>query len=110
MNKKQELLEILKNPRGKTIAVDLDDTLCHGQFWGEGEPEPIQERIDYIWELYKKGAIILIYTARAPKWFEATNAWLLKHGVPFHGINMMRKPGACLYIDDRALNVDDVWE
>lgn len=104
---KEKLLEILKNPSNKMIAVDLDGTLCEGKFWEE-EPKPIQHRIDTINELYKKGAHIVIYTARFPKDFEATNLWLLKYGVLFHGISMRVKIGADVYIDDRALNVDDI--
>lgn len=106
---KEKLLDILKSPNDKVIAVDLDGTLCTGEFWGEDEPEPIQSHIDYIWELYKKGAIIIIYTARDPRYFVQTNAWLIKNGVPFHGITMQKKIGADLYIDDKSLNIDDVF-
>lgn len=108
-NMREELLKIIKNPNDKVIAVDLDGTLCHGEFWGDDEPTPIKERIDFLWELYKKGGHIIIYTARAPRYFEATNAWLIKHDVPFHGIAMQKKIGADVYIDDKALNIDDVF-
>jgi hypothetical protein len=37
-----------------------------------------------------------------------TLAWLIKYGVLFHGISMRVKPGADLYIDDKALNIDDI--
>jgi 3-deoxy-D-manno-octulosonate 8-phosphate phosphatase KdsC-like HAD superfamily phosphatase len=38
---KNKLKEILKNPKGKLIAVDLDGTLSEGEWWGlENEPEP----------------------------------------------------------------------
>ncbi len=106
---KSKLLEILANPAHKLIAVDLDGTLCEGEFWGEDEPVPLLERIDYINSLYKKGAHIIIYTARDPRYFVATNAWLIKHSVMHHGISMMRKPGASLYIDDKALHISDVF-
>lgn len=105
---KEKLLNILKNPANKLIAVDLDNTLCEGEFWGNTEPKPIQEMVDKVWEWYKKGAHIVIYTARHPRYFSQTNAWLLKYDVPFHGINMQRKVGADIYIDDKALNVEDV--
>lgn len=106
---KEKLFDVLKSPNNKLIAVDLDGTLCHGEFWGEEEPQPILEHIDYIWELYKKGAHIIIYTARDPRYFIQTNAWLMKHNVPFHGITMQKKIGASLYIDDKSLNIDDVF-
>lgn len=105
---KDKLLDILKNPANKLIAVDLDGTLCEGEFWGEGDPVPKQPMIDTITALYHKGAHIIIYTARQPKYYAETHAWLLKSRVPFHGIVMQMKPGADIYIDDKALNVEDV--
>ena len=62
MNK--DLKEILKNPNDKLIAVDLDGTLSVGECWNkDDEPKPIQEMIDFVNSLYKKGAHIVIYTA-----------------------------------------------
>lgn len=111
---KEKLLNILKDPKDKLIAIDLDGTLCVGEFWtkdGEvvpNEPLPIPEMIEKLWGWYKQGAHIIIFTARQPSYFEITNAWLIKHGVPFHGIVMQKKPGADVYIDDKALNINDV--
>lgn len=105
---KNKLLDILKNPNDKLIAVDLDGTLCTGEFWGDTEPDPIPDMIDLVWKWYKAGAHIIIYTARQPKYFVETNAWLIKHSVPFHGIAMQQKIGADVYIDDKALHVEDV--
>ena len=105
---KEKLHALLKEPNDKLIACDLDGTLCVGEFWGEGEPKPIRERIDWINELYKKGAHIIIYTARQPDMYSVTFAWLLKHGVMFHGIAMQHKPGADCYIDDKALNATEI--
>lgn len=105
MNK---LFKILEEPNDKLIAVDLDGTLCKGEFWGEGEPEPFNDRIEYFNSLYKRGAHIIIYTARNPRYFEATQNWLDKYGVMYHGITMMKKIGADLYIDDKAININDI--
>jgi hypothetical protein len=105
---KIDLTEILKNPKDKLIAVDLDDTLCQGQFWGKEDPKPKQEMIDKVWDWYKKGAHIIIYTGRQPKYLPQTQSWLVKHEVPFHGIAMQVKIGADVYIDDRALNIEDI--
>ena len=106
---KDKLQKILENPANKLFAIDMDETICRGQFWGENdEPEPIPEMIAMIWEWYKKGAHVIIYTARHPRYFSATNAWLIKYDVPFHGIAMQRKVGADIYIDDKALNVEDI--
>ena len=107
---KNKLFEILKNPKGKLIAVDLDGTLSYGDCWNkDDEPEPIKERIEFVNNLYRNGGHIVIYTARFPDMYQMTFAWLIKHGVLFHGIAMGKKCGADLYIDDRALNVNDVF-
>jgi uncharacterized HAD superfamily protein len=96
--------KILKNPNDKLIAIDLDGVLCEGEFWGDGEPVPIPEMITSVREWYVKGAHIIIYTARQPKYYAVTLAWLIKHEVPFHGIAMFVKPGADIYIDDKCIN------
>lgn len=102
------LFKILEEPNDKLIALDLDGTLCKGEFWGEGEPEPLRDRIEYFNSLYKKGAHIIIYTARHPRHFEKTQNWLDKYGVMYHGIAMMKKIGADVYIDDKAININDI--
>lgn len=105
----KELQEILKNPNDKLIAVDLDGTLSEGECWSKtDEPTPIQPMIDYVNGLYRKGAHIIIYTARMPDMYQMTLAWLLKHGILFHGISMRVKIGADLYLDDKALNIKDI--
>ena len=105
---KQELLDILKNPRGKLLAIDMDGTICEGEFWGGEDPKPKQDFIDKMWKWYKGGAHIIIYTARQPIYYPETHAWLIKYKVPFHGITMLMKPGASCYLDDRALNIEDI--
>lgn len=103
------LFKILEEPNDKLIAVDLDGTLSEGECWSEtDEPKPIQPMIDFVNSLYKKGAHIVIYTARFPNMYQMTLAWLIKHGVLFHGINMRVKIGADLYIEDKALNIKDI--
>jgi uncharacterized HAD superfamily protein len=105
---KDKLLKILSNPQDKLICVDIDGTISMGEFWGTGEPEPIKDKIDYFNSLYKRGAHIVMYTAREPAQYTITHSWLIKNGVMFHGIAMRMKPGADLYIDDKALNIDDI--
>jgi uncharacterized HAD superfamily protein len=97
------------NLDNKLIAVDLDGTLCTGKFW-EVEPTPIQEVIDAVQRSYKQGAHIIIYTARSDEHFRITRAWLRKYGVPYHGICMGDKPGADIYVDDKAMKPDEFVE
>jgi len=74
-----KLQDILKNPNDKLLAIDMDGTICEGEFWGEGEPKPKQDFIDKMWTWYKKGAHIVIYTARQPIYYPETYAWLFLH-------------------------------
>lgn len=110
MGQKKELFNVLENPNDMLVAIDMDGVICNGIFWTEDDdiPKPNHEFIDYMWGLYRKGAHIIVYTARQPRYYAITHAWLLKHEVPFHGIAMLMKPGADVYIDDKALNLDDV--
>lgn len=105
---KDELKKIIDDPRDKLICVDLDHTLCEGEFWGGDDPKPIQDMIDTVAAWYTAGAHIIIYTARVPEYYQITHAWLIKHGVPYHGIAMRTKPGADVYVDDKALHIDDI--
>lgn len=98
--------DILKNPKGKLICVDLDGTLCDGRFYRE-HPLPKEEAILKVQSLHERGAFILIYTARQEKWYGETKSWLIKYQVPFIGIAMRHKPNADVYIDDKAINIED---
>jgi len=108
--KKTELLEILEHPKGRIICVDMDMTLCNGIWWGhdDPDPEPIKEMVDFVDKLAHKEACIIIYSARQPELYPETLAWLIKHRVHFTGICLGVKPAASVYIDDRALNPEDL--
>jgi len=98
---------MIKEPKDKLIAVDLDGTLCTGESWTEEGclfAEPIYERIAKVNKMYEKGGHILIYTAR-PEWFRCeTEYWLNKHRVRRHALVMNpNKMGADHYIDDKAV-------
>lgn len=102
-------MEIKKRERW-VYAVDLDWTLCKGEFWGEWEPAPLTERIEKINKLYKQWNIILIYTARDPRYFTDTYAWLIKYWVMHHWINMSRKPGCDVYLEDKAIYTNHFFD
>lgn len=106
----EELYDVLEHPNDKLIAVDMDGTICNGVWWGTEDPSPTPNTkvVELMWKLYKKGAHLIIYTARQPRYYAKTHAWLIEHEVPFHGITMCMKPGADLYIDDKALNVEQI--
>ena len=87
----------------KIYAIDLDNTLSLWAFRNEA-PTPIQERIDKVNELYKKWNVILICTARNPKYYAITLWWLISNWVMFHWLNMQYKPWADIFIDDKAVS------
>jgi hypothetical protein len=110
MSNIEKLKDIIKNPNDKLIAVDLDGTLSIGECWNDtDEPKPIQPMIDFVNSLYKRGGHIIIYSSRFPSMYQMTFAWLIKYGVLFHGIALQKKCGADCYIDDKAINTDDVY-
>jgi hypothetical protein len=69
---------------------------------------PKQSRIDFVNNLYKQGAHVIIYSARFPEMYQETFSWLIRYGVLFHGICLGRKPGADLYLDDKALHSSEM--
>lgn len=109
--KPKELKKIIDNPKGRLFAFDLDGTLSVGPYWGKEyseRPEPNPKTIALCEKIVRGGGYVVIYTVRPPAWAKDTIAWLIEHGVWYHGINFGQKPGAAVYIDDRAVNVNDI--
>lgn len=90
----------------RLYAVDLDGVLTNGEPFWEVEPTPNIEAIVALRELYKKGNIIVIWTARQWTCAQETVAWLFKYSVPMHGL-YMAKGGADYYVDDKAVLLAD---
>lgn len=93
----------------RIIAVDFDDTLTLGgnKWWENEESIPNFKMIELVVQQYIKGNTIIIHTGRPWNAAALTVAWLIKYGVRFHGI-MCGKLLADVYLDDKALNVEDV--
>lgn len=87
------------------IMVDFDGTLTlGGRFWKEDEIIlPNEKVIQWVNKEYRKGNVIIIFTARPYEILRETVAWLIKHGVKYHGLNF-DKPGADIYVDDKSIN------
>jgi hypothetical protein len=109
MTNKSKLYKVLKHPMGKIILVDLDNTLCKGTYWlGDKKHPPVNEKMaDYIRHLDDKGAFIVIWTARPLKAISSTYRWLGENNL-LYPLALRIKPPADLYLDDKALNVDDI--
>jgi hypothetical protein len=92
------------------LAVDLDGTLA-APIWTPENPtaaigEPIWLNVIKLREAVRRGYKIVIHTSRAWTDYEAIEAWLLLHDIPFKAIQC-GKLLAHRYVDDRAVHADD---
>lgn len=92
---------------------DLDGTLCYKHEKGVAFALPIPERIKKVNELYDKGHVIIIETARGSltgiNWLEATKKQLKEWGLKYHVLRTGVKFYGEYYIDDNALNSEDFF-
>ena len=96
-----------------TIAIDIDGTVadCSKVDFGKVSRSkneflnavPIKGALEAVKSLHKQGHIIVFHSSRNHASKKITQAWLIKHGFPFHHI-VMDKFVAHVYIDDRAIN------
>ena len=90
------------------IMVDFDGTLTQGgRFWTDDKILPNQRIINWVNGEYRKGNVIIIFSARPYELMRKTVAWLIENGVKYHGLNF-DKTGANRYIDDKAINPNDL--
>jgi hypothetical protein len=94
----------------KTIVFDLDDTIsfCHDRDWVNAKPNI--DLIRRINKLYNEGWFIHIHSSRGQlsgiDYTDQVMEWLESNGVLFHKLEF-GKPLAMLYVDDKAISVDD---
>lgn len=91
------------------INVDVDNTLTKGdkRYWEVNLCDPDQEMIEWVNKKYCEGHTIIIWTARPWKNAPQLKAFLTRYQVRHHGI-MMGKGSGDMYIDDKAVNVEEV--
>lgn len=92
------------------LAVDLDGTLAEG-IWTPENPtsaigDPIRVNVAKLKDAVKAGYKPVIHTSRPWTDYEAIEAWLNHHEIPFKGI-VCGKLLAAAYIDDRAIHAGD---
>lgn len=100
------------------IVFDLDGTLCSQTRIGRyQEAKPFVDIIEYVNKLYDSGYVIIIQSARGMgsnygnvgkaynQWYSVTEKQLKQWGVKYNEL-LLGKPYADVYIDDRALRVD----
>jgi len=95
--------------RGKIFAVDLDGTLCNEQCWTPEEiaVSTVNHRIaEKVEEAFRHGFVV-IYTARRDENIPVTLKWLRQNNIRYHAFSNIKIPADC-YLDDKAINVNDI--
>ena len=91
--------------------VDIDNTICYNKNSNYEQSQPDIERIAKLNKLFDEGHEIHYWTARGAisgkNWDEFTVNQLNDWGVKYTSINM-GKPHYDVWIDDKALNAEDV--
>jgi len=91
----------------KWIEFDLDGILCVEEEFTTSEEyiyrEPLKTGLLILSDLYEKGYMIRIRTARHEEDRDVTLSWLQNHGVCYHEIEFDKKPYEMI-IDDKAYN------
>lgn len=99
----------------KTIAVDFDGTIVEHMFPEIGAIK--QNVVDRVKKWYAEGHTIIIWTCRTDQYAEEAKKFLAEQEIPYHYFNenptspfgdWCRKILADVYLDDRALSVDDI--
>ena len=105
----------------KTFCFDLDNTLCKTTRNKYEKSRPMKKKIKILNQLYEKGHIIKIFTARfmgrsnekvslAKKLgYSLTKKQLKSWGVKYHYL-IMGKPSYDILIDDKSINYDPKWD
>jgi uncharacterized HAD superfamily protein len=93
------------------IYVDIDGTICTPVENADySKAEPIKENVKKANALYDEGHTIVYWTARGTTtgidWREVTEAQLSSWGAKYHDLKL-GKPFYDIFIDDKAINVDD---
>ena len=87
----------------KTIAIDIDGTICtEEKAFERGLAVPFQEAILTINQLHQEGYTIILFTGRGWQEYKQTKKWLNDNGVK-HDELIMGKPFYDVFVDDRAL-------
>ena len=93
----------------KTYCFDIDGTICTTDC-DYSEAKPFRGVIKHINKLFNEGQTIIFFTSRGSKsgkdWYNFTKSQIEKWGVKYHKL-ILGKPQADIFIDDRAVNIDD---
>jgi len=104
-----------------TFCFDIDNTICKTKLNNYASSIPDKKAIEMINNLYAKGHIIKINTARYmgrnkdnisksnKKGYKKTIIQLKKWGLKFHKL-FLTKPSSDIYIDDKSFGYNTKWK
>jgi ribonucleotide monophosphatase NagD (HAD superfamily) len=91
----------------KTIAFDIDGTICTQTNGDYSQAMPYSDRILHVNALFDRGVEIVLFTARGATsrqdYTDLTRNQLQSWGVRYTHL-IMGKPHADLFVDDKAIN------
>ncbi|MBN18041.1 MAG: hypothetical protein CL758_00955 [Chloroflexi bacterium] len=91
-------------------CFDIDGTICTNTDGDYLNAIPYPNIIKKVNELYNEGNEIILNTARGATtgidWTKETQIQMKRWGVKYHKL-LLGKPGADIYIDDKAINIKD---
>ena len=92
----------------KNYLIDIDGTITEDVPNEQPERmatcEPFPDAMETMKKWYEEGHIITFFTSRTEEHRSVTEAWLAKHGIPYHGL-LMGKPrgGTYHWIDNHMV-------
>lgn len=93
------------------FCFDIDETICTKTNSAYHQAQPFKEVIKSINTLYDDGHEIIVMTARGSvskiDYTELTKQQLNDWGLKYHKLLMNIKPNADVFVDDKALHIDD---
>lgn len=102
------------------IAIDFDGTLCEDKYPDIGKPN--EEIIRFVKDQQEKGVKFILWTCRGAEKLNEAVLWCEEQGLVFDSVNdnlqevvnkwqmNVRKVYADIYIDDKALSVEELHE
>lgn len=100
------------------LSIDFDGTIVEEGFPEIGKIKP--RTVELMKQAKEQGHIIIVWTARSDIHLEKAREFLIKNEIPYHFINenpedeyakkgiQGRKLFSHVYLDDRAVHVDDI--
>ena len=81
----------------KNYLIDIDGTITEDVPNEQPERmatcEPFPDAMETMKKWYEEGHIITFFTSRTEEHRSVTEAWLAKHGIPYHGLLMWKPRG-----------------